>query len=81
MSNPEQEAQMRALAKMVERTLADMYGQRMAFFLVTAPFGDGERVSDYIGNSCREDGINLMKTTVSRLEKNQDIPVGGSTAQ
>ncbi len=65
---------MRALATALSELLNEEYGKKMGFFLVVGPEGTGG-VSDYIGNITRGTGIEWMKETIERLEKNQDIPV------
>lgn len=82
MATLEQERQMRKLAKKLKQQLRKMYGQEMSFFLVTAPFGDGqEAVADYISNAHRADGIRMLRETADRLDQGQDIPAAQGAEQ
>lgn len=71
----EQEENLRLLASKVDSSAHAIYGQKMGFFLVIAPFGADKGISDYIGNSNREDAIKWMRETADRLESDQVIPV------
>lgn len=73
MATLKQENALRDMAKVLEFMLEEMYGQNMSFMLVTCPFGQGDKVSDYIGNMARVSGIEVLRTTADRLEKNQTI--------
>jgi len=70
----QQEENLRKLAKAIDDTLTEDYNQRMGFFIVVAPFEEGEGISDYIGNASREESIRWMRETADRLERNQTIP-------
>lgn len=72
-------AKLRALAKLNEDMLRDIYGVKMGFFLVVSPINrdmikQPSAIADYIGNCRREDGIEWMKETIERFEKREDIP-------
>ena len=73
MASPNQEEDLRSLARAVEPILAQIYGKKMAFFLCVSEFGN-EGVADFIGNAQRESSIEMMQETVNRLKANQDIP-------
>lgn len=74
MATLQQEKRMRDLARLLEKKLKQAYGVEMSFLLVTQPYGEGEKVSDYIGNLARESGIGVLRETADRLERNQTIP-------
>ena len=80
MATLQQEAQMRELAKVIEKKLKRMYGVKMSFLLVTQPYGEGDKVSDYIGNLARESGIGVLRETADRLERNETIPASQGEA-
>ena len=70
------DVEMRRLAKSVEEHLALIYGQRMGFFIVAAPFNNADSRADYIGNTKRADGIKWMRDTADVLEAGVDMPAG-----
>lgn len=76
MANAHQEEIMRYLANNLDEILEDMYGERMSFILLVAPFSEDNesKVADYVGNSSRETAIEFMKETIQRFEEKDVIP-------
>lgn len=81
MANLQQEEFLRKLAAITEEALSEAYGQKMSFMLVISPFGEGDKISDYIGNLQRKGSIEILRTTADRLEKNQTIPASQGSPQ
>jgi len=75
-----QEAQLREVAKMVDKKLKRIYGEKMGFFLNVSPMGEQERIADYIGNTERATAIEWMKETVKRFEGGEFIPASKGEA-
>ena len=80
MATLNQEESLRNLALFINMALKKAYGEEMGFMLVSCPFGQGDKVSDYIGNMERGSGIEMLRTTADRLEKNQTIPASEGEA-
>lgn len=82
MANLVQEEGLRDIAKAAVESLNILYGQKMGFLILAAPFGDGEEqgVGDYIGNTTRESAIKLMRETANRLDNNDTIPASKGEA-
>ena len=85
MARPEQEAELRELARFLKVALREIYGEEMGFFLNIARFSENERegeenVSDYISNAKRETCIEWMRETIERFTRNEDIPASKGEA-
>jgi hypothetical protein len=80
MATLQQEKKMRDIARLLEKKLKQAYGVKMSFLLVTQPYGEGDKVSDYIGNLARESGIGVLRETADRLERNETIPAAQGEA-
>lgn len=74
MANLIQEKRIRELGGMIEKALAEIYGEKMGFMLNIAPFSPGKSVSDYVSNANRETAILWMLETVERFNNNENIP-------
>lgn len=80
MATPEQEEQMRELARLIEESLDLIYGEKMAFFLNVGRFEQQDGVSDYISNADRETAMSWMLETVERFVNKTDIPASEGSA-
>jgi hypothetical protein len=80
MATLQQEKKMRDIARLLEKKLKQAYGVKMSFLLVTQPYGESDKVSDYIGNLARESGIGVLRETADRLERNETIPAAQGEA-
>ncbi len=79
MSTPEQQKEMRSLAKFFEESIEIVYGKRMGFALLIFDF-NSVGVSDYLANADREDMITALRECASRLESKEDIPATQGSA-
>ncbi len=80
MANLQQESELRDLATIIQITLDGMYKTEMSFLIAIQPFGEGDKVSDYVGNMARESGIEVLRELADRLEKGQVIPASKGQA-
>lgn len=78
---PYQQSQMRSLAKSIEKALCDISGERVGFFLCTAPFNTANGVADYVANVERNTSIKWLETTAKRFRDNESIPATKGTIQ
>ena len=71
MGTSEREEKFRTLAAFLDKEyLPEIYGERMAFVIITAPFGERpDSRTDYISNGDRESVIQWLKDTLARFEQ------------
>jgi hypothetical protein len=66
---------MRAIAEAIDDVLADQFGERIGFILITAPFDRATTEVQYVANVERGQGIDLMNNLYRRWSTGQpDIP-------
>lgn len=63
-----------ALGEVLSGVLNEIYGGEMCFFLLATPANTDKGVSDYISNTRRDDGIEMLTETIQRLKSGETIP-------
>lgn len=80
MATMAQDRELRELARLMDKKLKRIYGERMGFLLIATPFRDeAGAIADYVGNIQRPDAIASLRDTADRLEQRATVtePVGG----
>lgn len=80
MATMAQDRELRELARLMDKKLKRIYGEKMGFLLIATPFREeAGAIADYIGNIERPDAIASLRDTADRLEKRATVttPVGG----
>lgn len=81
MNRPKIEKDLYDLAKFLdENHLPEIYGERMGFILLVAPFNESLTVSEYVSNGVRETCIQWLEETLTRLKANETIPASKGNA-
>jgi hypothetical protein len=65
---------MRDIAEAMEYMLKKIFGSRMGFGLVVFPFGENNRVADYITNGKNEHMVDAFRETADMIEQGNTIP-------
>lgn len=67
---------LQALANGLEDVLDEIYGARVGFVIVVTPFGKAKSEAQYISNTKREDGVDMLKTLFKRWQLQlPDVPL------
>lgn len=69
---------MKGIAHALEQILTEMHGCRMGFGLVVFPFGEADRVADWITNGKNEHMVSAFREAADKIEEGAFIgaPIG-----